>query len=118
MCHIFIFLRFFKSYLIFVIFSSTGEKLLLHNNTVFLKQYLYNATLSQQSQELNAINMAYVVRGNKKSLLQVKRDRNLMSIHSQFETVTSSRWTNKKIQISGSHGGEYEDGCLLGCCAL
>jgi hypothetical protein len=21
-------------------------------------------------------------------------------------------------EISGSHGGEYEDGCLLGCCAL
>jgi hypothetical protein len=24
---------------------------------------------------------------------------------------------NKIRQISGSHGGEYEDGCLLGCCA-
>jgi hypothetical protein len=22
------------------------------------------------------------------------------------------------IEISGSHGGEYEDGCLLGCCAV
>jgi hypothetical protein len=22
-----------------------------------------------------------------------------------------------KCEISGSHGGEYEDGCLLGCCA-
>jgi hypothetical protein len=21
-------------------------------------------------------------------------------------------------QISGSHGGEYEDGCLLGCCTM
>jgi hypothetical protein len=21
-------------------------------------------------------------------------------------------------RISGSHGGEYEDGCLLGCCAV
>jgi hypothetical protein len=21
-------------------------------------------------------------------------------------------------EISGSHGGEYEDGCLLGCCAV
>jgi hypothetical protein len=21
-------------------------------------------------------------------------------------------------EISGSHGGEYEDGCLLSCCAV
>jgi hypothetical protein len=21
-------------------------------------------------------------------------------------------------EVSGSHGGEYEDGCLLGCCAV
>jgi hypothetical protein len=21
-------------------------------------------------------------------------------------------------EISGSHGGEYEDGCLVGCCAV
>jgi hypothetical protein len=26
--------------------------------------------------------------------------------------------TFSKKNISGSHGGEYEDGCLLGCCAL
>jgi hypothetical protein len=27
---------------------------------------------------------------------------------------------NKSVEseISGSHGGEYEDGCLLGCCAV
>jgi hypothetical protein len=23
-----------------------------------------------------------------------------------------------KFEISGSHGGEYEDGCLLGCCGM
>jgi hypothetical protein len=23
-----------------------------------------------------------------------------------------------KVEISGSHGGEYEDGCLLGCYAV
>jgi hypothetical protein len=28
--------------------------------------------------------------------------------------VKSSLW----VEISGSHGGEYEDGCLLGCCAV
>jgi hypothetical protein len=22
------------------------------------------------------------------------------------------------VEISGSHGGEYEDDCLLGCCAV
>jgi hypothetical protein len=22
------------------------------------------------------------------------------------------------VEMSGSHGGEYEDGCLLGCCAV
>jgi hypothetical protein len=28
-------------------------------------------------------------------------------------------WNNlPDCEISGSHGGEYEDGCLLGCCAL
>jgi hypothetical protein len=25
---------------------------------------------------------------------------------------------NKYREISGSLGGEYEDGCLLGCCAM
>jgi hypothetical protein len=23
-----------------------------------------------------------------------------------------------RCEISGSHGGEYEDGCLVGCCAM
>jgi hypothetical protein len=23
-----------------------------------------------------------------------------------------------RSEISGCHGGEYEDGCLLGCCAV
>jgi hypothetical protein len=26
--------------------------------------------------------------------------------------------TAAKDKISGSRGGEYEDGCLLGCCAV
>jgi hypothetical protein len=26
--------------------------------------------------------------------------------------------TEYECEISGSHGGEYEDGCLLGCCAV
>jgi hypothetical protein len=26
--------------------------------------------------------------------------------------------TNRSSEISGSHGGEHEDGCLLGCCAV
>jgi hypothetical protein len=27
-------------------------------------------------------------------------------------------FTYPESEISGSHGGEYEDGCLLGCCTL
>jgi hypothetical protein len=31
--------------------------------------------------------------------------------HKQFTHAGAS-------EISGSHGGDYEDGCLLGCCAV
>jgi hypothetical protein len=30
----------------------------------------------------------------------------------------SSKQEAKMDEISGSHGGEYEDGSLLGCCAV
>jgi hypothetical protein len=33
-----------------------------------------------------------------------------LEMYSQTHTVVG--------EISGSHGGEYEDGCLLGCCAV
>jgi hypothetical protein len=34
------------------------------------------------------------------------------------ELPMASPKQNKPSEISGFHGGEYEDGCLLGCCAL
>jgi hypothetical protein len=30
----------------------------------------------------------------------------------------SCEQNNKVGEISGSHGGEYEDDCLLACCAV
>jgi hypothetical protein len=37
---------------------------------------------------------------------------------SWYRVVTlRNRETRKNSEISVSHGGEYEDGCLLGCCA-
>jgi hypothetical protein len=33
--------------------------------------------------------------------------------------MSEDRWRNElHIEISGSHGGEYEDDCLVGCCAV
>jgi hypothetical protein len=33
-------------------------------------------------------------------------------------TTGSSDYDNERGEISGSHGGEYEDDCLLGCHAM
>jgi hypothetical protein len=35
----------------------------------------------------------------------------------QFTKVSSIQ-INTNCEISGSHGGDYEDGCLLSCCAV
>jgi hypothetical protein len=37
-----------------------------------------------------------------------------------MESMRESQKVKLKLvcEISGSHGGEYEEGCLLGCCAV
>jgi hypothetical protein len=40
-----------------------------------------------------------------------------ISIYGSFVLVEQTN-TNGKSVISGSHGGEYEDGYLLGCSAV
>jgi hypothetical protein len=32
--------------------------------------------------------------------------------------ILKSSWTKLMCEISGSHGGEFEHDCLLGCCAV
>jgi hypothetical protein len=36
------------------------------------------------------------------------------SIRDTYDDIRNVRYS----EISGSHGGEYEDDCLLGCCAV
>jgi hypothetical protein len=41
--------------------------------------------------------------------------------HSLFcyhNSVMTTMWWKNICEISGSHSDEYEDGCLLGCCAV
>jgi hypothetical protein len=41
----------------------------------------------------------------------------LCGVH-EFSFTTFPHASIKASEISSSHGGEYEDGCLLGCCAM
>jgi hypothetical protein len=42
----------------------------------------------------------------------------LRSLHDWYVGIIDSMDNIFTEEISGPHGGEYEDGCLLGCCAV
>jgi hypothetical protein len=49
-----------------------------------------------------------------------KRPRKMFRIANNVFEISNPMYLKFKIhcKISGSRGGEYEDGCLLGCCAV
>jgi hypothetical protein len=45
---------------------------------------------------------------------ELERSKQVAKHTTELQTYKVTTWS----EISGSHGSEYEDGCLLGCCAV
>jgi hypothetical protein len=48
----------------------------------------------------------------------MSQKRSIHKVNIPYYNVYTSFWDTYTSQISGSHGGEYERGCLLGCYAI
>jgi hypothetical protein len=47
----------------------------------------------------------------------IQRCNNKLNDSEMYNKLNDSEMYNKD-DVSGSHGGEYEDGCLLDCCSV
>jgi hypothetical protein len=61
--------------------------------------------------------MSYMSTDSRDGLAFERRDNDKGNNVQQYVHVEITE-TVRYCEFSGSHGGEYEDGCLLGCCAV